>query len=103
MIKSIIWDVDGTLFDTYPAIAGAFQDSLLALGKDAGIERILALAKESLDRCLATLAVECHLKEEALDRAFDEQYAKVTCAAQPPFPGVKAVCEYIVSAGGRNV
>jgi HAD superfamily hydrolase (TIGR01509 family) len=103
VIKNIIWDVDGTLFDTYPAIAGAFRDALLTFGNDVGQETILSLAKLSLDCCLETLAAECHLKEEALARAFDAQYTKVTFADQPPFPGAKAVCESILAAGGRNV
>ena len=29
MIKHIIWDFDGTLFDTYPAITRAFQQALV--------------------------------------------------------------------------
>ena len=102
-IKNIIWDVDGTLFDTYPAIAGAFQEALRAQGLDAGMEKILALAKQSLNHCLATLAAEYQLKKEDLGLAFDASYEKVTYAGQPPFPGARAVCEYILSAGGKNV
>ncbi len=103
MIKNIIWDVDGTLFDTYPAIAGAFQEALRTLGKDAGLEKILALAKQSLSHCCSTLAAEYQLKEEDLGGAFDSSYEKVTYADQPPFPGGRAVCEHILSAGGKNV
>jgi phosphoglycolate phosphatase-like HAD superfamily hydrolase len=29
MFRNIIWDVDGTLFDTYPAIARAFKAALM--------------------------------------------------------------------------
>jgi phosphoglycolate phosphatase-like HAD superfamily hydrolase len=32
MYKNIIWDFDGTLFDSYPAIAGAFLSALLDHG-----------------------------------------------------------------------
>ncbi|MGE5598647.1 MAG: HAD hydrolase-like protein, partial [Bacteroidota bacterium] len=32
MLRNIIWDVDGTLFDTYPPIAKAFQEALDELG-----------------------------------------------------------------------
>jgi phosphoglycolate phosphatase-like HAD superfamily hydrolase len=102
-IKNIIWDVDGTLFDTYPAIAGSFQEALRAHGKEAGTGKILALAKQSLNHCLATLAAEYQLKEEDLGRAFDGSYEKVTYASQPPFPGARAVCEFILSAGGKNI
>ncbi|MBN2083833.1 MAG: HAD-IA family hydrolase [Anaerolineales bacterium] len=103
MVKNIIWDVDGTLFDTYPAIAGAFREALRSMGEDAAPDRILALTKQSLAHCLTTLAAEHHLKEEALGRAFDERYGKANFADQPTFAGVKAVCEYILSIGGRNV
>ncbi len=103
MVRNILWDVDGTLFDTYPAIASAFQDALRGLGKDAGMEKILALAKQSLSHCLSTLAAEYHLKEEDLEAGFDTRYPRITAADQPPFPGGRAVCEYILSTGGKNV
>jgi len=28
MIRNILWDFDGTLFDTYPTIAGAYAAAL---------------------------------------------------------------------------
>jgi phosphoglycolate phosphatase-like HAD superfamily hydrolase len=103
MIKNLLWDVDGTLFDTYPAIAGAFRAALNDLGTHADLARIQALAGESLGHCLTVLAAECHINEEALGRAFGERYDLVTFKEQPPFPGAKALCEYICSAGGKNV
>jgi phosphoglycolate phosphatase-like HAD superfamily hydrolase len=36
MFRNIVWDVDGTLFDTYPAIARAFKTALNDFGKDDG-------------------------------------------------------------------
>ena len=41
MFRNIIWDVDGTLFDTYPAIAQAIKAALHELGKDASLNNIL--------------------------------------------------------------
>jgi HAD superfamily hydrolase (TIGR01509 family) len=103
IFKNIIWDVDGTLFDTYPAIAGAFRAALNELGADAGLNRIETLAKESLGLCASTLAAEHQLKEEDLDRAFAAQYDAVKYEDQPPFPGVIALCEYVRPVGGKNV
>ena len=48
MFRNIIWDVDGTLFDTYPAIAKAFRAALNDAGKDAALDWIEELAKISL-------------------------------------------------------
>ncbi len=103
MFKNILWDVDGTLFDTYPAIARSFRAALNALGTDAGLDRIETLARESLGLCSSTLAAEHHLNEEELDRAFAAQYENVKYEDQTPFPGVKALCEYVCSRGGKNV
>jgi phosphoglycolate phosphatase-like HAD superfamily hydrolase len=103
MIRNIIWDVDGTLFDTYPAIAKAFQLALHDLGKEASVDWIEACAKISLNHCVATLAAHCHLNEETIGKGFAKQYDKVRPEEQPPFPGVTSLCEYICSIGGKNV
>ncbi len=102
-IRNVIWDVDGTLFDTYPAIARAFRAALNELGRDAPLERIADLARESLGRCAATLAEEHQLDPEVLEAAFGRQYERTRPGEQPPFPGVREVCEHIRLLGGRNV
>ncbi len=103
MFRNIIWDVDGTLFDTYPAIAKAFQVALNDLGKDVSLDRIEGLAKTSLSYCVTTLADQCQLNEEDIGQAFGEHYERTPPEEQPPFPGVITVCEYICTLGGMNV
>jgi phosphoglycolate phosphatase-like HAD superfamily hydrolase len=101
--RNIIWDVDGTLFDTYPAVAKAFQAALNDLGKDASLDRIETLSKTSISYCVTTLANQCHLNEEVLGQAFGEHYDRTPPEEQPPFPGAIAICEYICALGGKNV
>jgi HAD superfamily hydrolase (TIGR01549 family) len=103
MIRNIIWDVDGTLFNTYPAIAAAFQSALADLGKTAPVDWIVSLAKQSMGFCETTLAERYQLTEEEIDRKFDEKYAEISYEDQPAFPGVAAICDYICSIGGKNV
>jgi phosphoglycolate phosphatase-like HAD superfamily hydrolase len=103
MFRNIIWDVDGTLFDTYPAIAKAFRAALNDLGKDATLDWIEGLAKTSLGHCVATLADKYLLNEEDIDQAFGKHYDQTRPEEQPPFPGVVTVCEFICSIGGKNV
>jgi len=103
MLRNIIWDVDGTLFDTYPAIARAFRASLNSLGKDAPLDWLQDLAKVSLGHCVSVLVARYHLEIGDIDRAFDDQYSRVMVEENPPFPGVKEICEYICSIGGKNV
>jgi phosphoglycolate phosphatase-like HAD superfamily hydrolase len=103
VIQNIIWDVDGTLFDTYPAIARAFKAALKDYGKDAQLDWIEKLAKVSLGHCSKTLVDEFQLNEEDIDKAFGKHYDQVKPEEQPPFPGVISICKYIHSIHGRNL
>lgn len=103
MFRNIIWDVDGTLFDTYPSIARAFKAALKDFGKEASLDWIHELARKSLGECLSTLAGTFALDEKMLGQAFGQRYDAVKPEAQPPFPGVVAVCDYICAIGGKNV
>ena len=103
MFRNIIWDVDGTLFDTYPAITRAFRAALNDLGKDAALDRIAGLARKSLGYCVAALAGQCQLDEKDIGRAFEAHYDRTPPQEQPPFPGVITVCETICTLGGMNV
>ena len=101
--KNIIWDVDGTLFDTYPAMVGAFQAALGSFGKSADPVWIEDLAKTSLNVCAASMAERFSIDEDAIAQAFEDQYKAKKLEEQLPFPGVKAVCETILAMGGKNV
>jgi phosphoglycolate phosphatase-like HAD superfamily hydrolase len=103
MIQHLIWDVDGTLFDTYPAIARAFQAALHDLGAAAPFDEIMRLAQISLDHCLNTLSSTCALAADDLEEQFDQHYQTVTPEEQPPFAGVQDVCEHIRARGGLNL
>jgi phosphoglycolate phosphatase-like HAD superfamily hydrolase len=101
--RNIIWDVDGTLFDTYPAIARAFRAALNDLGQDAPLRRITYLARESLGECAATLAAERGVDRTRLEARVAEHYERTRPEEQPPFPGVREVCDRICRVGGQNV
>ena len=103
MLRNIIWDVDGTLFDTYPAIARSFRAALNDLGQDAPLNWIQDLARESLGHCASVLAEQYHLEIKDIDQAFEEQYSHLSIEESPPFPGVIAVCQYICSIEGLNI
>lgn len=103
MIRNIIWDVDGTLFDTYPAISNAFKLAVSDLGKDAPIDWIMDIAKVSLSHCTAALAEKFGRKIEDIEAGFLTHYDRVSPQDQPPFPGVIQICEYICLRGGKNL
>ena len=95
MIRYLIWDADGALFDTYPAIADAMHQALVALGGQAPRERVARLCKVSFGHCVKTLSEEQDLDPDAYRDKFNAFYATIPLTAQPPFPGARALCNYI--------
>jgi phosphoglycolate phosphatase-like HAD superfamily hydrolase len=103
LFRNIIWDVDGTLFDTYPAIGRAILAGLHDLGKDEEFDVISDLAKISLQHCSKMLAEKHHLDFARLEQAVDFHFANMQAVDCPPFAGVREICKYIHSGGGKNV
>lgn len=102
MFQAIIWDFDGTLMDTYPAIARAVNLALAAFDMVVPLERIVELSSISLDYCIRELAQTHDLPYDQLDAQFTRAYQTVTPEEQPPFPDVIAVCQAIQRSHGRN-
>jgi len=100
MLCNIIWDVDGTLFDTYPPMAQAIKAALNDLGHNAPLAWIESLARESLGHCASVLTEKYHLAPDEFDRVFDGRYSHIAVEENPPFPGVIDVCQYICSIEG---
>jgi phosphoglycolate phosphatase-like HAD superfamily hydrolase len=101
--RSIIWDLDGTLFDTYPAMARAFLSAVRDHGKDADPAWISSLATVSFDHCVNALSRAFGVRAASIEEGFARHYAQIAYRDQPPFPGVRGVCEHVLGIGGRNV
>jgi phosphoglycolate phosphatase-like HAD superfamily hydrolase len=101
-IRYLIWDVDGTLFDTYPAFERAMADALAALGARPEPGEIAPLLRDSLSEAARQLALRHHLDPEALQTGFGQRYHRLLLRSQPPFPGAVELCAGIVDRGGAN-
>lgn len=102
MIRNLIWDVDGTLFDTYPAIVHAFLDALASFGVLASANEVDGLARVGLSHCTRELADRFGLEEEPLGERFGGLYGVIPKQDQPPFEGAREVCEAVIGRGGVN-
>src|SRR5918911_1660058 len=98
MLRAVIWDFDGTICDTYPAIAGAVNAALASFSVATSYAHVVALASISLDYCIRTLAAEFCIPYAQLDTAFREVYQHIDLRDQPPFPGLPALCKQLAAA-----
>lgn len=103
VIKNILWDLDGTIFDTYPAIAYAIGKSLNELGFSLALNAIDGLARRSIDHCLETLSERFKLDPDLFRAQFAKSYREVPPAKQTPFPGMREVCSWVHEHDGVNV
>ena len=101
MIKNLIWDFDGSLFDTYPLMVEIFQSALVEFGHTASREQILFLMKDTLGK-----AVEHYLElgvGEGFYRLFLLREEAADPSLQPPFPYARRICLKVRDRGGKNL
>jgi len=101
MIENLIWDFDGSLFNTYPAMVKLFRQALLRKGYVASENEILSLMKDTLGK-----AVDFYL-DRGVDYDFYKDFKKseeeLDPAEQPPFEGAREICSKVVRNNGKNL
>lgn len=101
MFKNIIWDFDGTLFDTYPGMIYAFKRALKDSGVDVCENEILKYMKVSVSN-----AINHFKKNYALSNDFYEKFAgyekNLEADKVMPFPFAKEICFEFQKSGGKN-
>lgn len=101
MFQHIIWDFDGTLFDTYPGLSSALQKALLDFGVTVSADEILLHLMIS-----GSHAIEYYRSTYALGEELKEKYTlhrkEAGMDAVKPFPGMKALCGSVASSGRWN-
>ena len=101
MYRHVIWDFDGTLFDTYPSMTQAMTGALKMRGISEPADEIYSLLK------ITTGHAKKHYKEKhSLGDDFDEDFARIRSEIEVdvsfPYPGIRELLEDIVAAGGYN-
>jgi HAD superfamily hydrolase (TIGR01509 family) len=100
--RYLLWDFDGTLFDTYPPLVQAIERALADLGIAEPREEIERLLGITLADCVSTLAEQHGLDAAEFEARIDDYYRQTLPQDMPPFPGAIQVCERLIAAGGRN-
>ncbi|BDZ31015.1 HAD-IA family hydrolase [Lactiplantibacillus sp. WILCCON 0030] len=100
-MREFIWDFDGTLMDTYPAMVSAFQRAVQNLGGELTRTEIYTMMRQqSLGFAEREVAKRYGWELSAL-RAGYQQYEPVL-QAPVAFDGAKTVLAKIKAVGGHN-
>lgn len=101
MLKNLIWDFDGTLFDTYPAMTEALRVTLKEHGFIADKELIYSKMKISVGHCLEYFSSFVDIDEAFLERnkAIRRELEEKLCF---PYPGVPELLRDIIDSGRHN-
>ncbi len=101
MYRHIVWDFDGTLFNTYPAMASAFQSLLKENGIEEDLEDILKHMKISMGHALNHYETRYQLDAHFMDH-YREKRIEAEIKLNQPYPGIIAICQYIAHSGRYN-
>ncbi|NPV65833.1 MAG: HAD-IA family hydrolase [Anaerolineae bacterium] len=102
--SALIWDMDGTLFDTYPAIRAGVVAAFAEHGVTVDAQRVARLLAVTFNDCLETLAAEHSLDPAVIQATYARLRPEgVPPELCPPFPGVIDLCHRMIAAGGCNL
>lgn len=101
MYKHMIWDFDGTLFDTYPVITESFRLELEARGYREPYDEILNYTKRSMTDACDHYIEKYHLQPDFFNR-YKERCHEMERRMCRPYDGMSDLCKYIYDSGRMN-
>ncbi len=100
--RYLLWDMDGTLFDTYPGINRAVVDAFAEFGAAVDRAVVAELLTETVGYCIEVLAARYGVDEPAVFDAYLRRAQAMPEVTHPPFPGALRICRRLIAAGGAN-
>ena len=101
MYKHVIWDFDGTLFDTYPSMTKAMQLALEKAGHAVEWDEIYSKLKVTVG-----FAKQFYMDKFGLGEEFENDYVSIRTSIEAgmcvPYDGIKELLSDIIAAGGKN-
>lgn len=101
MYKHIIWDFDGTLFDSYPIMTRAFKEVINEAGIIMDSEKISELMKISMSHLIEYCKSNYQLNEQLLT-SYSKRRKELELEYMKPFQGVQEVCKSLYLNNKHN-
>lgn len=99
MIRTVLFDFDGTVFDTVEGITRSIQYALRKHGREEPLDRLRCFAGPPLvDKFMEVFGVT-KAEAEQLVLDFRERYVPVGVYESRPFPGIRPLLERLHRAG----
>ncbi|USS89584.1 HAD-IA family hydrolase [Fructilactobacillus cliffordii] len=104
-MTNLIWDFDGTLFDTYPYMVSAFTKALQQNGIDEveidGDEIYQQMRVHSLNSAITKFSARFHLDSERLLADY-RRFEALEIQLSQPFAGGPTILQAVTANGGQN-
>lgn len=98
-IQTVLFDFDGTVFDTVEGITRSIQYALRKHGREEPLDRLRCFAGPPLvDKFMEVFGVD-EAEAEALVTDFRERYVPIGVYESRPFPGIRALLDKLRAAG----
>lgn len=105
MAYNVIWDFDGTLFDSYPVMVKSFCYTLEQFGIPSSEQSVLKDMRVSMGTAIKTIQPLLDTKgitTEQFNRVYRENRLALEADTLLPFEGALEICRWIVENGGKN-
>ncbi|WP_338211283.1 HAD family hydrolase [Lactiplantibacillus paraxiangfangensis] len=101
-MREFLWDLDGTLLDTYPAMVAGFQRAVTNLGGTVDRQEVYTMMRQhSLGYAQAEIATRFGWDKAVLKAGY-QKYEPMLQVAPASFEGAKAVLQRVQEVGGHN-
>lgn len=101
--QHVVWDMGGTLLDTYPQVDATFAAVVTESGHQVEISRVAQLTRKSTGEAIDVLSREYQIPAEEFDRAYDDLKDTWEHSPAPLMAGALDVIRAVRDGGGLNL
>lgn len=101
LYRHIIWDFDGTLFDSYPVMARIFSEKLSGKGIHEPEDEIMKHMKVSMTNAVEHYQKKYHISDDFI-KEYEKQRRDMEIRLCRPYRGIEEVCKFIHTSGRSN-